>query len=77
MVEMVLFIWLTTMYDNEYLYGKDVEVPEIDPLSVARRVELLQDNLDELLEVNYFIRDGVRCNAIIRAIAFWRGINSK
>ena len=42
-----------------------------------RRIEALQDHLAELLEVDIYNRDGVRCNAIIKAIAFWENINKE
>ena len=65
------------MRSNEYLYGKDVEVPEIDPLVVVRRIELLKDNLSELLEHSFYTRDGARCNKIIKAIKHYENINKE
>jgi hypothetical protein len=63
------------MKTNAYLYGEDTEVPEIDSYIVSRRIELLKDNLDELLEVHHLKRDGKRVNTILSAIRFWESIN--
>lgn len=65
------------MLDNEYLYGKDVVVPEIPQEIIMRRLELLRDNLAELLDHTYYHRDDVRCNAVLKAIKFWENINTK
>lgn len=65
------------MKDNSYLYGDDVDVPEIDSYVVARRIELLNDNLAELLEEHWLKRDAKRINDIQRAIKFWEMINNK
>jgi len=62
---------------NEYLYGEDVEVPEIPQEIIMRRIELLKDNLAELLDHSYYTRDGDRCNKILKAIRFWETINNK
>lgn len=58
-------------HDNEYLYGKDVEVPEIDRETVMRRLELLKEHLAELLGHSYYTRDGERVEAVLKAIKFW------
>ncbi len=63
------------MRTNEYLYGADVEVPEIPAEITVRRVEALNDNLTELLKVHYFVRDNARVDAILKAIEFWENIN--
>jgi len=62
------------MKTDEYLYGKDIEVPEIPREVVMRRIELLQDNLEELMSHSYHIRDDVRTKAIFDAIKFWEEI---
>lgn len=62
---------------NEYLYGEDIEVPELPQEFVMRRVELLNEHLTELLEVHYDSRDGKRCNDVMKAIDFWSSINDK
>jgi len=59
------------MHSQSYLYGENVDVPEIDPLMVARRLELLKDNLERLLEHSYFTRDYDRVNAVLKSISFW------
>ena len=60
---------------QEYLYGEDVEVPEIPAEVIMRRVELLKEKRFELLEVNLLKRDGSRVNSITKAIDFWEALN--
>ena len=60
---------------QEYLYGKDNEVPEIPRDVVMRRIETLKEHLAELLEHSYHIRDSVRCQKVFEAISFWEKIN--
>ena len=62
------------MKDNSYLYGEDIEVPEIPADIIMRRIELLKDNLEKLLDHSYHTRDTERCNAIFKAIKFWEQI---
>ena len=62
------------MRTNEFLYGKDVEVPEIDRMIIIRRIELLKDNLAELLEVSYSKRDTERVAAVLKAVSFWENM---
>ena len=60
---------------QDYLYGEDVIAPPI-PLEVSeRRIKLLELNLEKLLDHSFHTRDGRRCNAVIKAIDFWRNIN--
>jgi len=66
---------MKTINPNDYLYGKDADVPPIPRDVIMRRIELLQDNLDVLLNHSYHTRDGNRCNAVIKAIDFWDNIN--
>ncbi len=62
---------------NEYLYGDDVVVPKI-PLSIIdKRIQLLNDNLERLLKVDYKVRDTMRCNDIIKAVKFWESLKQK
>ena len=63
------------MTDNEYLYGDNVEVPEIPSDIVMRGLELLKDHLEELLDYSFYTRDAERCNAVIKAIDFWNKLN--
>lgn len=65
------------MKDNSYLYGEGVEVPEIDSYAIMKRIELLKEHLEELLEHSYHTRDSDRVNAILKAINFWEKINDK
>lgn len=60
------------MHKNEYLYGKDIEVPQVDGYIIARRLELLDDHLTDLLNVNYMERDLARIRAVEKAKNFWR-----
>ncbi len=62
---------------NEYLYGEEVEVPEIPQEIIMRRIELLKDNLAELLDHSYYTRDGARVEKVLKAIRFWETINNK
>jgi hypothetical protein len=63
------------MKTDEYLYGKEVEVPEVPADIIVRRIELLNENLEELLKEDYRTRDTARVTAIVRAITFWENIN--
>jgi len=65
------------MLANEYLYGEEVEVPEIPQEVVVRRLELLKEHLAELLDHTYYDRDAARCNAVLKAIKFWENINKE
>ena len=62
---------------NEYLYGEDVEVPEIPNYIIMRRVAILNDRLEELLDTPYQERDMVRVTKTIKAIKFWESINGE
>ena len=62
---------------QEYLYGTDVEVPEIPQEIIVRRIELLKEHLGELLEHSFYTRDNKRVNAVLKAIKFWEDINNK
>jgi len=65
------------MKNNSYLYGEDTEVPEIPQSIIDERVDKLKANLEKLLDHSYYTRDGLRINAIIKAIKFWETINEK
>lgn len=60
---------------NDYLYGKDVEVPEIPEEIIVRRLEALKDRLHELMEIPYLDRDDDNIHAMHKAISFWEKIN--
>lgn len=62
---------------NDYLYGENIEVPEIDNYVIARRIELLKEHLEDLIEVYYMDRDTERIRAVLKAIDFWSSINNK
>jgi len=55
---------------NEYLYGTDT-VPPIPMSVINSRLVLLDDNLSELLKVDYMTRDLSRIRAVINAQIFW------
>ena len=59
--------------DNEYLYGVE-DVPSIPNDIIMRRLELLEDNLAELLEHSYYIRDNDRVVAVLETIKYWSNI---
>jgi len=61
-------------HSNAYLYGEDIEVPEIPADIIARRLAALADNLEELLNHSYYDRDQARVNAVLKAIKFWNTI---
>ena len=63
------------MITNSYIYGEDVEVPEIPGEIICLRIELLNEHLAELLNVHWSIRDRVRVDAVLKAIDFWSKIN--
>lgn len=62
------------MKTDFYLYGKDVEVPEIPADICMRRIELLQEHLDELLDVHYSKRSNAQIHHIHKAIDFWNSM---
>ena len=62
------------IHEDEYLYGTEVEVPKFDDYVIMRRIELLRDNLETLLEHSYHVRDTARVNAILKAIKFYEQI---
>lgn len=61
---------------NMYLYGTN-DVIQIPQEVIDERLKLLRENLKSNLEVDWHIRDGVKCNTIIKAIKFWEGINAR
>ena len=63
------------MKTNAYLYGEDVEVPEIPQEIVVKRIEALNYNLEKLQNVHYLERDMERIRAVIKAIRFWLNID--
>ena len=64
------------MKNNNYLYGKNIEVPEIPAEVKMRRIELLNDNLEELQKVPYRFRNFTRVKAVTDAITFWENIDN-
>ena len=64
------------MKNDEYLYGR-TDVPEVPEEVICRRVELLKEHLDELLEVPHRERDTNRTNDVVNAIRFWENINMR
>jgi len=57
---------------NKYLYGSEIEVPPLDVEVILRRIELLCEHLDKLLEHSYHVRDQERVEAVLKAIKFWQ-----
>ena len=62
---------------NEYLYGKDVEVPLLDAEVVMRRIELLEDHLEELYKPHYSERDETHIRSVVKAIGYWRDMQKE
>ena len=65
------------MLTNEYLYGKEVEVPEIEAYVIMRRLELLKEHLSVLLEQDYMDRSTSQIIAVEKAISFWEKIGEQ
>ena len=65
------------MLTNEYLYGKEVEVPEIESYVIMRRLELLKEHLSELLKEDYMKRSTSQIIAVEKAINFWEKIGEQ
>jgi hypothetical protein len=63
------------MLTNEYLYG-DNEIPEVPEYIIMRRVEILEERLEEVLAVHYTRRDLKLERELLKAISFWRNINN-
>lgn len=62
------------MLTNTYLYGTDVIVPELPADVCMRRIELLKEHLEELLEHSYHTRDNDRVRDVLKAINFWQDL---
>ena len=60
---------------QEYLYGKDVEVEPIPQEAINKRVEVLKKHLSELLDHSYHTRDTKRVSSVLNAIKYWEHIN--
>jgi len=63
-------------HTNDYLYGTD-DVPDFPEDILMRRMELLKEHLEELMDIDWNQRDGTRCNAVIKALRFHEDINKK
>jgi len=59
---------------QDYLYGVGAEVEEIPAELIARRVEILKENLEILYDAHYMVRDEERIRAVHKAITFWQEI---
>ena len=64
-------------HSNDYLYGEGVDVPDIDSYVIMRRIELLKEHLEDLIEVYYMDRDTERIRAVVKAIDFWTSFHNK
>ena len=62
--------------NNCWLYGEDVKVPTIPEEVADKRIELLHEHLERLLEVGYTDRDNMRINEIIKAKKFWNQLKT-
>jgi len=63
------------MTKTEYLYGTE-EVPMIPKEIIEKRINILNRNLEKLLKVSYMKREQERINKILKAINFWKDLNS-
>ena len=58
-----------------YLYNVEEEhVPKIPEDIIKKRIQLLETNLKNLLDVHYLKRDSKRINSVLKAIEFWKNI---
>ena len=64
-----------TLSHREYLYGKEFVALDVPQEVVNSKLEVLSEQLAIHLEHSFYIRDGKRVNAIIKAIKFWENIN--
>jgi len=62
------------MLTNEYLYGKDIDIPPLDIVVLQQRIELLKTNLSILLDHSYHIRDNKRVSDVLKAIDFYEDL---
>ena len=62
---------------NEYLYGKDVEVPLLDSEVVMRRIELLKEHREELYKPHYSKRDEAHIRDVSNAISHWENMQKE
>ena len=66
--------WRKKMKSTEFLYG-DETPPDIPEDIIMRRVEILKEHRDSLLEVDPMERETYRINSISKALNFWSSIN--
>ncbi len=64
----------TMVSQDIYLYGLDSEVEPIPAEIVCRRVELIDDVLDEIQDQHYLVRDTARMNSCLKAKSFWQSL---
>ena len=65
------------MTKTEYLYGEDVEVVPIPQEVIMRRLVALNDLLEELLSVELWSRDDVRCRAVMQERDKWEKLDEE
>ena len=63
------------MRTNSELFGSFVEVPEFPADVIMRRIELLKDRLEALLDQSYNTRDNLLVHDVIKAIKWHENIN--
>ena len=64
----------TVLSQDEYLYGVDSELEPIPAEIICRRVELLDEVIEELQEQHYLVRNSGRLNACLKAKTFWQSL---
>ena len=65
---------------SDYLYGKDVEVPDIPDDVIFSRVSLLREHLSKLNKIPFAERtydDIKQTNDVSKAIRFWNDLNGR
>lgn len=62
----------TALSQNEYLYGVDSEVEPIPAEIICRRIEMLDEAIDEIQSQHWLARDSGRLNKCLKAKKFWQ-----
>ena len=65
---------------SDYLYGKDVVVPDIPDDVIFSRVSLLREHLSKLNRIPFAERtydDIKQTNAVSKGIKFWNDLNGR
>lgn len=64
----------TMVSQEEYLYGIGCEIEPIPAEITVRRVELIDDVIEEIQNQNYLERDMARMNSCLKAKKHWQSL---